>query len=59
MAAKQHLWDLMLSTPQPYGYDPAPIFQSVDHPSFGVLKVTPWRIELSEFPTNTRIWRSK
>ena len=44
--ARQHVWDLFLNAPPPLGYDPTPIFHAVDHPDYGVLKLTPWRIEL-------------
>jgi general stress protein 26 len=48
LADKQRVWDLFASTAPPLGYDPAPIFQSPDHPDFGLLKFTPWRIKLAE-----------
>lgn len=43
---KQRLWDLFKATPPPYGYDLAQFFQSVDNPGYGLLKITPWRVEL-------------
>ncbi|HEX6290279.1 MAG TPA: pyridoxamine 5'-phosphate oxidase family protein [Herpetosiphonaceae bacterium] len=55
--AKQHVWDLFLHAPPPLGYDPAPIFKSVDHPDYGVLKLRPWRIELYNFPQENLIWQ--
>ena len=45
-ATKQRIWDLYKDTPPPLGYDPALFFQSVDSPTYSVLKLTPWRIEL-------------
>jgi len=48
-ATKQRIWDLYKSTPPPLGYDPAIIPQWKDGPTspdFGLLKLTPWRIEL-------------
>ena len=47
---KQRVWQLCLETPPPVGFDPAPIYERVDHPNFGVLKLTPWRIELASSP---------
>jgi general stress protein 26 len=44
--AKQHAWDLYKNTPPPLGYDPGLFFQSVDNSETGLLKLTPWRIEL-------------
>lgn len=57
-ATKQWLWEQFLNAPPPLGYDPAPIFGSVDDPGFGVLKLTPWRIELVQFPEPPRVWRN-
>lgn len=62
LADKQHVWDLFVNVPPPLGYDPAPIFISPDHETFGVLKLTPWQIDLCTFPAASadeghRIWR--
>jgi len=44
---KQHVWDLFKSTPPPLGYDPALFFQGdATAPDFGVLKLTPRRIDV-------------
>jgi hypothetical protein len=61
---KQRIWDLFLYGPPPVGYDPEPTFGSFDHPDFGVLKLTPWRIALVSFPAPShdlgqRIWRRR
>jgi general stress protein 26 len=57
MADKQRIWDMFLAVPPPLGYDPAPIFQSADHPDFGLLKLAPWRIEVADFPAQRQVWR--
>ena len=62
VAVKQRIWDLFKHTPEPLGYDPATTFKGVDV-DFGVLKLTPWRIDLVSFPSpnfdeGTRVWRS-
>ncbi|HEY7801816.1 MAG TPA: pyridoxamine 5'-phosphate oxidase family protein [Dehalococcoidia bacterium] len=44
---KRRLWDLYKSTPPPLGYDLALFWKSPDDPALGMLKLTPWRIELS------------
>ncbi|MFP6806485.1 MAG: pyridoxamine 5'-phosphate oxidase family protein [Pseudomonadales bacterium] len=44
---KERIWELFKSTPPPLGYDPAMIWKGADDPEFGLLKLTPWRIELS------------
>ncbi|MCH7521428.1 MAG: pyridoxamine 5'-phosphate oxidase family protein, partial [Candidatus Marinimicrobia bacterium] len=44
---KLRVWNLYKDTPGPYGYDPAIIWQAgPDDPEYGLLKLTPWRIEL-------------
>jgi hypothetical protein len=60
-ATKQHVWDLCLNTPPPMGFDPAPIYGSptqpvAGRPVFGVLKLTPYRIVLAQFPAPPMIW---
>lgn len=46
-ATKQRIWDLYKSTPPPLGFDPAIIWKGgVEDPGYGLLKLTPWRIEL-------------
>ncbi len=55
-AAKQHLWDLFANAPEPLGFDPAPIFKSVDHADFGVIRLEPWRVQLMDPPSKRRTW---
>ena len=62
-ATKRRIWDLYKSTPAPLGYDPAIIWPSVDHESFGLLKLTPWRVEVSGLttmadPSKVLVWHS-
>jgi general stress protein 26 len=46
-AEKDRIWDLYKSTPPPLGYDPGMIWQGgKEDPTYGLLKLTPWRIEL-------------
>ncbi len=47
-STKEHVWNLFLEAPPPVGYDPAPIFGSVDRSRFGVLRLIPQRIELGD-----------
>jgi general stress protein 26 len=45
---KRRIWDLFKNTPPPLGYDPGLFWPGgPEDPTFGVLKLTPWRIELS------------
>ncbi|MGB7338057.1 MAG: pyridoxamine 5'-phosphate oxidase family protein [Phototrophicaceae bacterium] len=57
MAEKRRIWDLFKSLPEPYGYDPVLAFPSVEHESFGVLKLTPWRIEVYSLGVESKIWK--
>lgn len=43
---KHRVWQLFHSTPPPLGYDLAQYFGAPDDPSYGLLRLSPWRIEL-------------
>lgn len=58
---KKRVWDLFKYAPEPLGYDPAQDFISPEHEVFGLLKLTPWRIDLVTFPASsfkegTQVW---
>jgi general stress protein 26 len=56
-AEKSRIWEFIKNLPPPMGFDPAPIYGSVDDPGFGLLKATPWRIELVTLPAGKpQIW---
>lgn len=62
-AEKQRIWDLFKDAPPPLGYDPGMIWEAADSPDFGLLKLTPWRIGLVNFPAPSldegeRVWRN-
>jgi general stress protein 26 len=63
-AEKQRIWELYKSTPPPQGYDLALVFPGgLDDPNYGLLKLTPWRIELWALPemmrgVPNRVWRA-
>ncbi|MCK6630629.1 MAG: pyridoxamine 5'-phosphate oxidase family protein [Anaerolineae bacterium] len=57
--SKQRVWELFKAAPEPLGYDPGLIFGSMDNPDYGVLKLTPWRIEVASFPVESWIWYSE
>lgn len=44
---KARLWDYFGSTPAPLGYDLTNFWTSPKDETYGLLKLTPWRIELS------------
>jgi hypothetical protein len=39
------------------GYDPADFFGSFDRPNFGLMKLGPYRVEVTNWPVGTKIWR--
>jgi general stress protein 26 len=44
---KRRVWELYKATPPPLGYDLGMFFrQGPEDPNYGLLKLTPWRIEL-------------
>lgn len=46
-AEKARVWDLVKNAPPPVGYDPGLFWQGgPSDPTFGALKLVPWRIEL-------------
>lgn len=58
VAEKQRVWNFLKSIPEPYGFDPATLFQSQDDPNYGLLRLKPWRIELINLPQPSSIWRN-
>lgn len=56
-AERGRIWELFRTTPEPLGYDPATTFQSAAHPDFGVIRLDPYRVEVTNWPHGTRVWR--
>jgi len=60
---KKRLWELFKSLPPPMGYDLAMFWKAgVDDSTYGLLKLDPWRIELSSLGDmmrgkSPRVWR--
>lgn len=57
LTEKRRVWEYMATLPPPLGFDPTPIYGSPDAPRFGLLKLTPWRIQVSDAPAHHRIWQ--
>jgi general stress protein 26 len=55
---KRRIWDLFTNTPPPVGYDPSAAFESVDNPKFGVLKLSPWRIQIYTLDGESLVWHA-
>ena len=51
------IWALHKTTPPPLGFDPEPHFSTIEHEHFGVLKFTPWRVELGNLCGEPIVWR--
>jgi hypothetical protein len=58
---KRRIWDLCKSLPEPLGFDPALSWGTVESPDWGLLQLTPWRIELYDLlnQRNRKIWRAE
>lgn len=54
---RQKVWDYFKSIPEPYGYNPEPIFGAIDGERVGILKLTPWRIEVYTIGVESKIWK--
>ena len=54
---KRRIWDLHRATEPPLGFDPEPHYGSIDHPYYGLLRVTSWRIELGNLNGEPVVWR--
>jgi hypothetical protein len=57
-ATKRRIWDLFKTTPPPLGYDPSRFWGNASNPSYGALRLTPWRICVADLfrPQNIRVW---
>jgi general stress protein 26 len=56
---KRRIWELYATTPPPLGFDPQPHYGTIDHPYYGLLRLTPWRIELGNLAGEPIIWRQR
>lgn len=54
---KLRIWELHKTLPPPMGFDPTPHYGSIEHRYFGLLRFTPWRVELAELWKESLIWR--
>ena len=54
---KHRIWELHKSIPPPLGFDPEPGYGSIHHKYYGLLRFTPWRVELAELYKESLIWR--
>ncbi len=55
---KQRILDLFLTVPPPLGYDPRKFLWFADNAESGLLKLTPWRIELADLFGETQVWQA-
>jgi general stress protein 26 len=59
---KQRVWDLFKATPEPLGYDLKLFWDNPTDPEYGLLKLAPWRVEVSALADMMtgqppRVWR--
>src|SRR5262249_47761016 len=59
LAVKERVWEKFRSAEPPLGFDFGTIFSGIDDPEFGLMKLTPWRIELDDVVNreNRTVWR--
>ena len=62
-ATKRRVWGFIASLPPPLGFDPAPIYGSADDPNFGLLRLTPTSVRLTNVMEQDRsriyrVWRA-
>ena len=55
-ATQQHAWDYIKSVEPPLRFDPATIYQIIESPRFGLLKLTPVRKQIYDAPARFRRW---
>jgi general stress protein 26 len=58
LSNKEVVWEMFRTAPPPLGFDFGTIFRGADDPEFGLLKLTPWRIELDDVANrgNRKVW---
>lgn len=54
---KKRIWNLHKKISPPLGFDPQTHYENIHNPYFGLLKFTPWRIELGNLDGEPLIWR--
>jgi general stress protein 26 len=60
-ATRERIWELYRTTPPPLGYDLAPFWREPANPAFGLLRLSPTRIELTGLATSAKprmVWRA-
>ena len=57
VAEKHRIWDLHKTTPAPLGFDPQPHYETIKNQYYGLLRFTPWRIELGDLHGQPIVWR--
>lgn len=58
---RRRVWDVLRNLPAPMGFDPSETWGDIADPENGLLKLTPWRIELNDYvsrPPITKVWKS-
>jgi general stress protein 26 len=56
---KLRIWELHKRIPPPLGFDPEPNYGTIHHRYYGLLKFTPWMIQLGNLGGEAIVWRSE
>jgi uncharacterized pyridoxamine 5'-phosphate oxidase family protein len=60
LATRRRVWNLFRDATPPLGYDPGTIFASPEDAGFGLLRITPRRIELGDMTTLQKlVWKEQ
>jgi hypothetical protein len=57
-AEQWRVWALHKTIPPPLGFDPEPHYGTIHGKYFGLLRFTPWRIELGNLGGEPIVWRA-
>ncbi len=60
LSTRRHIWEVLRNTPAPLGFDPAGTWGDIEDPENGLLRLTPWRIEINDFTGTPRtvVWEA-
>jgi hypothetical protein len=55
---RRRIWSLLAAAPRLQGFDPTRKFGQLENPECGLLRLTPWRIEVATPPAETHVWHA-
>lgn len=58
---RRRIWNTLRHAPPPMGFEPAETWGDIEDPDNGLLRLTPWRIEVNDYtaqPPQTKVWQA-